>query len=116
MFDYDSIKAYTIKITRDAELDFDEDISKSLMEKMSQGLLKRLSGRPVRFVYDREMDKDMLDFISLKMGLTNRDPMIPGGRYHNFKDYMKFPSVKPSLDNVNPPFCFIAISTHTVAL
>ncbi|HPW66355.1 MAG TPA: polyphosphate kinase 1 [Salinivirgaceae bacterium] len=103
MFDYDSIKAYTIKITRDAELDFDDDISKSLMEKMSQGLVKRLSGRPVRFVYDSEMDKDMLNFISLKMGLTNRDPIIPGGRYHNFKDYMKFPSVKPSLDNVNPP-------------
>ncbi len=103
MFEYDEIRAFTIKITRDAELDIDDDISKSLMEKMSQGLMKRQTGRPVRFVYDREMDKDLFNFLSLKMGISERDPLIPGGRYHNFKDYINFPSVKPSLENINPP-------------
>ncbi|MDD2563858.1 MAG: polyphosphate kinase 1 [Salinivirgaceae bacterium] len=103
MFEYDEIKAYTIKITRDAELDIDDDISKSLVEKMSKGLLKRESGLPVRFVYDKEMDLDLLKFLASKMGISERDPLIPGGKYHNFKDYINFPSVKPSLENINPP-------------
>ena len=103
MFEYDEIKAYTIKITRDAELDIDDDISKSLVEKMSKGLMKRESGLPVRFVYDKEMDHDLLMFLASKMGISERDPLVPGGKYHNFKDYIDFPSVKPSLENINPP-------------
>ena len=103
MFEYDEIKAFTIKITRDAELDIDDDISKSLIEKMSRGLIKRESGLPVRFVYDKEMDSDLLKFLASKMGISERDPLIPGSRYHNFKDYINFPSVKPSLENINPP-------------
>lgn len=103
MFDYEEIKAYTIKITRDAEIDFEDDLTKSFVEKMTQGLVKRKSGHPVRFVYDNDMDKEMLQFLSTKMGLSNQDLMVPGGRYHNFKDYINFPSVKPSLENINPP-------------
>ncbi len=103
MFEYSSIEAYTIKITRDAEFDIDDDISKSLVEKMSQGLQKRNLGRPVRFVYDSTIDKEMLKFIAKRMGLSNFDLMIAGGRYHNFKDYMNFPPVKRELLYQNPP-------------
>lgn len=40
-FDYDSIGAYTIKLTRDAELDIDDDVTKSFFEKMSESLEER---------------------------------------------------------------------------
>ncbi|HON17631.1 MAG TPA: polyphosphate kinase 1 [Salinivirgaceae bacterium] len=106
MFEYDEIQAYTIKVTRDAEIDIDDDISKSLVEKMTQGLQKRQIGRPVRFVYDKDIDRELLSVIIKGMGISKLDLMIPGGRYHNFKDYINFPAVKKELLNQNPPQLF----------
>ncbi len=92
-FDYDHYEAYTIKITRDAELDIDDDISKSFIEKMSSSLKKRKKGKPVRLLYDRNIPKDFLDFMLKKMKLDNKENTVPGGRYHNHKDFMNFPEV-----------------------
>jgi polyphosphate kinase len=92
-FDYDVHEAYTLKITRDAELDIDDDISKSFMEKMSHSLKKRKIGRPVRLLYDREMPTDIKEFIFKKMKINAEENAIPGGRYHNHKDFMDFPEV-----------------------
>jgi polyphosphate kinase len=63
-FDYDEYEAYTIKITRDAELDIDDDISKSFIEKMSTSLKRRKKGKLVRLIYDKDIPQDLLDFIS----------------------------------------------------
>jgi len=93
IFNYDTIEAYNIKLTRDAELDIDEDISKSLVDKLSKGIKNRQVGEPVRFVYDDEMPKDMRMLIEKKMKLQKSDNLIPGGRYHNFKDYIAFPQI-----------------------
>lgn len=95
-FEYDSIEAYTIKITRDAELDIDDDISKSFMEKMSLSLEKRKKGQPVRFVYDESMPKDLLDYFKNRMKFGKEDNIIAGGRYHNFKDFINFPNIGPA--------------------
>lgn len=103
MFDFDYIEAYTIKITRDAELDIDDDISTSFMEKMEKSLKMRRKGQPVRLVYDRRMPKDLWSFIVNKMNLDEDDNLLPGGIYHNFKDFIKFPSVNPDLEVENPP-------------
>lgn len=92
-FDYDVHEAYTIKITRDAELDIDDDISKSFMEKMSHSLKKRKIGKPVRLLYDREMPEDLRAFIFRKMKIDAEENAIPGGRYHNHKDFMDFPEI-----------------------
>ena len=92
-FDYDKYGAYTIKITRDAELDLDDDISKSFIEKMSQSLKKRKKGKPVRLIYDRRMPDDMLQFLLKKMKLAEGSDAVPGGRYHNQKDFMNFPEI-----------------------
>jgi len=92
-FDYDVHEAYTIKITRDAELDIDDDISKSFMEKMSHSLKKRKIGKPVRLLYDREMPDDLRGFIFKKMKIDPEENAIPGGRYHNHKDFMNFPEI-----------------------
>jgi polyphosphate kinase len=92
-FDHDYIESYNIKLTRDAEIDIDTDLSKSFVEKISKGLKARKTGQPVRLVYDSEIAPDMLDFIMKKIKLGKDDNPIPGGRYHNFKDFISFPNI-----------------------
>ena len=93
IFKYDKISAHMIKITRDAELDIDSDLSRSFIDKISKSVKNRSAGDPVRFVYDKSIDKETLDYLKYKMGVDNTDSVIPGGRYHNRRDYMKFPSL-----------------------
>lgn len=98
MFSYDSITAHTFKIVRDAVLAIDDDVSKSMSEKMFQGIAKREHGRPVRLVYDRTMPDDMLGTITHKLGTRSTGQLEPGGRYHQMRDLMKFPRVRPDLE------------------
>lgn len=93
IFNYEHHEAYTIKITRDAELDIDNDLSQSFLEKIEKGVSNRKKGEPVRFVYDREIAQDLLELIIEGLELDNEDNLIPGGRYHNFKDFMAFPNI-----------------------
>ncbi len=93
IFGYDTYNAYTIKITRDAELDIDNDIQKSFLEIMSESLKQREWGDPVRFVYDKAIPKNLLKIIRDKLRLSDDDLQRGGGRYHNFKDFMNFPKV-----------------------
>ena len=92
MFDYDAIEAHMIKITRDAELDIDDDLDKSFLEKISTSVSNRKISDPVRFVYDKRIKLDTLNFLTEKIGIEDTDSVIPGGRYHNRKDYMNFPN------------------------
>jgi polyphosphate kinase len=93
VFDYESITAHMIKITRDAQLEFDSDLSKSLLEKISDSVKERRVGEPVRFVYDQDIAKDTLEFLLKRMKIDSSDSIIPGGRYHNRRDYMDFPNL-----------------------
>jgi polyphosphate kinase len=91
IFEPVEISAYTFKFTRDAELDLDDDLSLSFFEKIEKSLKQRRKGDPVRFVYDSKMPKDLLNFLLKSLDLTLGNNTIPGGRYHNFKDFMSFP-------------------------
>ena len=91
IFEPVEISAYTFKFTRDAELDLDDDLSLSFFEKIEKSLKQRRKGDPVRFVYDSTMPKDLLNFLLKSLDLTLGNNTIPGGRYHNFKDFMSFP-------------------------
>jgi|TARA_B110000444_G_scaffold49872_1_gene45815 polyphosphate kinase len=94
LFNPNEIQANMIKISRDAELDFDDDISKSYLDKISESVKERSSGDPVRFVYDSKITLDSLSFLTKKMKIDDdTDSMIPGGKYHNRRDYMSFPSL-----------------------
>ena len=93
IFRFDSFESWIIKLTRDAELDMDNDLSKSFLELISKGVSGRKTGQPVRFVFDNSIAKDLLDYILTKLGIDEDDNIIPGGRYHNFKDFMQFPNV-----------------------
>src|SRR4029077_3740731 len=90
-FGYDQYSAHVFKVTRDAEFDIDNDVSTSLIQKIEKGLKNRRKGKPVRFVYDREMDPALLEYLIRRMSLTKRDNLIPGGRLHNFRHFMDFP-------------------------
>lgn len=100
MFDFDTIEAYSFKISRDAELDLDDDLSKSLMEKMKESLRKRPYGRPIRLTYDASMPTDLHWLIMQKLGIKATDNVIPGGRYNNLRDLMDFPHVRPDLEDL----------------
>ncbi|WP_179019281.1 polyphosphate kinase 1 [Winogradskyella forsetii] len=93
IFNYESISAHMIKITRDGELDFDSDLSKSFIDKLSESVKDRQSGAPVRFVYDKNIKKSTLQFLLKLMSIDEKESIIPGGRYHNRRDYMSFPSL-----------------------
>lgn len=91
-FGYDQYQSNVFKVTKDAEIDIDNDISTNIIQKIEKGLKNRRKGKPVRFVYDKEMDAGLLEYLIRKMNLSKRDNLIPGGRIHNFRHFMDFPS------------------------
>ncbi|AIN46976.1 polyphosphate kinase 1 [Candidatus Palibaumannia cicadellinicola] len=109
LFDYDALNAYSMKITRDAQCEFlkKKKTECSLLELMSSRLKQRLTAEPVCLVYQRDMPNTMVEMLKNKLGMSSCDSLIPGGRYHNFKDFITFPYVgyagKASLVNNEQP-------------
>ena len=93
IFDYKTIEAHMIKATLDSELEFDLDLKRSLLEKIRRSVHERKDGDPVRFVYDRNIHDDTLAIILKGLRIEDIDSTIPSGRYHNRRDYLKFPSL-----------------------
>jgi len=91
---HDKYEAYTIKFTRDAEMEFDNTAYQSVLEKVSKGVKSRKNGLPVRFVYDREIPSDLLHFTEKLLKIDKNDVHVCGARYHNLKDLISFPKVK----------------------
>jgi polyphosphate kinase len=92
-FGYDTFTSHIFKVTKDAEIDLDNDISTSLIQKIEKGLKNRRKGKTVRFVYDKEMDASLLEYLIRKLNLSRKDNIIPGGRIHNYRHFMDFPDV-----------------------
>ena len=90
-FGYDQYQSHIFKVTRDAEIDIDEDVSTNIIQKLEKGIKNRRKGKPVRFVYDREMDSGLIEYLVRRLNLSKRDNLIPGGRIHNFRHFMDFP-------------------------
>ena len=103
-FGYDHYSAHIFKVTKDAEIDIDNDIATSLAQKIEKGIKKRRVGKPVRFVYDKEMDAGLLEYLIRRLNLSRKDNIIPGGRIHNFRHFMDFPDVFKPHDRRNDPF------------
>jgi polyphosphate kinase len=90
-FGYDQYSSYIFKVTRDAEIDIDNDVSTNIIQKIEKGIKNRRKGKPVRFVYDREMDPGLLEYLIRRLNLSKKGNLIPGGRIHNFRHFMDFP-------------------------
>ena len=90
-FGYDTFSSNIIKVTRDAEIDIDNDVSTSFIQKIEKGLKNRKKGKPVRFIFDKDIDSMLLNYLIKRLGLTNKDNIQSGGRIHNYKDFINFP-------------------------
>jgi len=88
--EYESIEAYSIKLTRDAELVLEDEFSGSLLKKIKKSITERAKGTPTRMLYDKSMPSDFLKHLKKIFGVGTLD-LMPGGRYHNFSDLMNFP-------------------------
>jgi polyphosphate kinase len=91
-FGFDQFSGYIIKVTRDAELNIDNDVNTNLIAELEKGLKNRKKGRATRFVYDRQIDPRLLSYLTRRLELTKKDNLIAGGRIHNFKDFIDFPA------------------------
>lgn len=90
-FGFNQFESYIIKVTRDAELDIDNDVNNNLIESIEKGLKNRKKGKAVRLVFDKSIQKNLLDYLIKLLNLSSKDHLIPGGKIHNFKDFMDFP-------------------------
>jgi len=92
-FKFNKFDAHVFKITKDAEIDLDQEIGANFIDKISKGIKNRRKGKPVRFVYEKDMNPEMLEFLIAKLGLNRKSSIIPGGHIHNFRHFMDFPNV-----------------------
>lgn len=90
---YKKFDAHAVKVSRDAELDIEEDVSDNLMAKIKKSLKKRESGYPARLLYDPETPQDLLDAMMAHTGISE-DELVEGSKYHNFRDFFGFPDFK----------------------
>lgn len=98
VFNYDVLEAFSIQVTRDAELDIDKNVSDKFIEELKASLDKRKKGKPMRLLYDTEMPFDMLTVLINKMKI-DAESLIPGNQYHRFGDFIAFPNVgSPDLE------------------
>src|ERR1044072_4951522 len=103
-FNYTKFESYIFKVTKDAELDIDNDLTTSFVQKIEKGLKNRRVGKPTRFVFDKEMDAGLLEDLMRKLNLSRKDNIIPGGRIHNFRHFMDFPDVFQQKNVRRAPF------------
>lgn len=110
-FEYDQFDSHIFKVTKDAELDIDDDVSTTFVEKIEKGLKNRRKGKPVRFVYDKEMDAGLLEYLIRRLSLNRKSNIIPGGRIHNFRHFMDFPDVFNARSTRRAAFTHAALQT-----
>jgi polyphosphate kinase len=103
-FGFDEYNSWVFKVTRDAEIDLDTDVATSIIQKLEKGIKNRKKGKPVRFVYDKEMDPGLLEYLMRRMNIARKDNIIPGGRIHNFRHFMDFPDVFAKVSERRKPF------------
>lgn len=121
VINFDFIEAHSIKITRDSELELDNDLEDSILEKVAKSLEGRRKGQPVRIVYDRELAADTLKFLMKRLHIDDYDSVNPGGKYHNKRDLMKFPDLGRKdlvYDHIQPivPNAFLKYRTYFEAI
>ena len=103
-FKFNQYEAHIFKITKDAEIDLDQEVGLNFIDKISKGIKNRRKGKPVRFVYEKEMNAEMLEFLIKKLKLTRKSSIIPGGHIHNFRHFMDFPNIITEKTNRPSPF------------
>ena len=102
VFRIERAEAFCFKFSRDAELELDASINESLIERFASSLRQRQRADAVRFVYDEDMPERLLSHLRRRFGFGKYDSLIPGGRYHNSKDFLSFPNAGPKYLEFKP--------------
>lgn len=102
--EFDSLEAFSFKMTRDSEYSLNDEIDESYVDKMSESMKQRLIAEPVRVVHDSRMPCDMLKDLKKRLKISSYDSLISSGPYRNFKDFIGFPNVgRDYLENKKLP-------------
>lgn len=83
--------AYSVKLTRDAEMSLEDEFAGDIAEKIEKQLEKRDAGHATRLLFDKDMPTEMRDFVKGYFFLRSEE-MVEGGRYHNLKDLGSLPN------------------------
>lgn len=102
MLRFRTIDAFSFKITRDSEISLGNSYRKRMVEELSKAVQSRVTGRPIRLIYDEMMPDDLQRILIEKLEFKSADSLFPGGRYQHMKDLMNFPVVNPALEETRP--------------
>ena len=92
--------SYCCKISRDADIFVDDaESSEKMVEQLKKKVKKRKIGAVCRFVYDRKMPVDYLEFLVDAFDI-NRDELVPGDKHLNLEDLSHLPN--PNRGNEAP--------------
>ncbi len=96
-------ECFSIKLSRDADLQIEDEYHGDLVKKIKEHLSIRQIGEPARFLYDGKIPQKTLKYLR-KTFLLEKEDMVAGGRYHNFNDFFGFPNpLKPALEKNSLP-------------
>ena len=100
---YDVDSSYCIKISRDADILIDESANTSeIIEQVKTKVKKRKIGAVCRFVYDRAMPDDFLDFL-VDAFRINRQELVPGDKHLNMEDLRHLPNPNNAVRAIRKP-------------
>ena len=90
--------SYSLKLTRDADLEYDDYEGDDLIDAIDRIRSIRSVGKPNRFQFDRAMPEKLLEYLITSFDI-NRDILVMGGDRHNFRDFFSFPNpIYPKLE------------------
>lgn len=100
---FDLVACSSVKLSRDADLLIEDELSGDLVEKIKASLSKRLVGAPARFLYDSEIEEGLLKYLRKTFSLRKNE-LTPGSRHHSFNDLFGLPNpIGKSLENASMP-------------
>lgn len=108
---YRVLNWYSLKLTRDADMEYDDYEGDDLIDAIDRIRSVRSVGKPNRFQYDRKMPAKLLDYLTTSFHIS-KDLLVMGGSRHNFRDFFSFPNpLYPELEIENlPPIPIPALS------
>ena len=95
--------SFCIKISRDADILIDDAASSNeIIEQLKTKVKKRKTGAVCRFVYDRAIPADFLEFL-MDAYRIDRNELVPGDKHLNLEDLRHLPNPNPNLKSIPKP-------------
>lgn len=100
---YEIESSYCIKISRDADILIDDTANTNeIIEQVKSKVKKRKTGAVCRFVYDRAMPQDFLNFLVDAFSI-NRQELVPGDKHLNLEDLRHLPNPNHTVRPIRKP-------------